>query len=280
MLRRLALVLVSLLTVVVLACGGWLLDPAGSREPVSQPSALPTTTGPMLYAAVTRQMAARGTATYTWSGTSGGGTTVAGTGSLHFLASGSPGHSFDADVTVTSPETGRMRAVLLPTATFLALPPGKGMPRNKPWLKVSEGTRSPLGRQLQPMGEQLRASIDPAQNVGLLLAAGQVTEVGPGRVDGVPAVEHRALVDLRRAIQLASDPDARAQYRAMLAAGVQTLEYEIWVDANSLPLRVHADVPRTTGVFSMTGVFRRWGDQLRIVAPTAKQVFDADALKG
>jgi hypothetical protein len=29
----------------------------------------------------------------------------------------------------------------------------------------------------------------------------------------------------------------------------------------------------------MTGVFRRWGDRLQIVAPTAKQVFDADALK-
>src|SRR6187551_1331660 len=72
-------------------------------------------------------------------------------------------------VSLTSPETGRMRAVLLPAATFLALPPAKGLPRNKPWLKVSEATRSALGRQLQPMGEQLRASIDPAQNVGLLL---------------------------------------------------------------------------------------------------------------
>ena len=224
-------------------------------------------------------MAARGTATYTWSGTSGGGTTVAGTGSLHFLASGDPGRSFDADVTLTSPETGRMRAVLLPTATFLALPPAKGLPRDKPWLKVSEATRSALGRQLQPMGEQLRASIDPAQNVGLLLAAGQVTEVGHGTVEGVPATEHRAVVDLRQAVQLADDPGVRAQYRAMLAAGVRTLEYELWVDDSSLPLRVHADVPRTTGVFSMTGVFRRWGDRLQIVAPTAKQVFDADALK-
>ena len=175
-------------------------------------------------------MAARGTATYTWSGTSGGGTTVAGTGSLHFLPSGNPGRSFDADVTLTSPETGRMRAVLLPTATFLALPPAKGLPRNKPWLKVSEATRSTLGRQLQPMGEQLRASIDPAQNVGLLLAAGQVTEVGHGTVEGVPATEHRAVVDLRQAVQLADDPGVRAQYRAMLAAGVRTLEYELWVD--------------------------------------------------
>jgi hypothetical protein len=279
--RRLALVLSSLLTVVALACGGWLLDPAGSREQAGgQRASRPTTTGALLYAAVSRQMAARGTATYTWSGTSGGGATQAGTGSLRLLASGPVGHTFDADVTVTSPATGRMRAVLLPGATFLALPPAKGLPRSKPWLKVSEGSRSSLGRQLQPMGEQLRAAIDPAQNVGLLLAAGPVTEVGRTTVEGVPATEHRATVYLREAVRLAEDPGVRAQYRAMLAAGVRTLDYHLWVDSSSLPLRVHADVPRTIGVFSMTGVYRGWGARLRIVAPTAKQVFDADAIKG
>ena len=99
--RRIALVLAYLVAVVAMASGGWLLDPAGSREQAERRSpARPTTTGPLLYAAVTRQMAARGTATYTWSGTSGGGTTVAGTGSLHFLASGDPARSFDADVAV------------------------------------------------------------------------------------------------------------------------------------------------------------------------------------
>ena len=47
--RRIALVLLSLLTVVALACGGWLLDPAGSREQAgSQSPARPTTTGPLL----------------------------------------------------------------------------------------------------------------------------------------------------------------------------------------------------------------------------------------
>jgi hypothetical protein len=279
--RRLALVLSSLLAVVALASGGWLLDPAGSRQQVeSRPQTRPSTTGALLYASVARQMATRGTATYTWSGTSGGGATQAGTGALRFLASGRPGQTFDADVSLTSPATGRMRAVLLPGMTFLALPPAKGLPRDKPWLKVSDTSRSTLGRQLQPMGAQLRAAVDPAQNVGLLLAAGRVTEVGRTTVEGVPATEHRATIDLRKALRLAEDPGVRAQYRTMLAAGVRTLEFELWVDDSSLPLRVHADVPRTNGVFSMTGVYRRWGAQLRIVAPTAKQVYDADALKG
>jgi hypothetical protein len=281
--RRLSLVLSSLLTVVALACGGWLLDPAGSREPAgaqSHAQVRPTTSGAALYRAVTQRMLAGRAATYVWSGTSGGGTTQAGNGALRFLPTGTSGHTFDADVTVTSPETGRMRAVLLPGAVYLALPPAKGLPRSKPWLKVADTPRSTLARQLQPMGEQLRAAVDPAQNVGLLRAAGRVTEVGPATVEGVPATEHRATVNLHTAARLAVDPGVRAQYRLMLAAGVRTLTYQLWLDPTGLPLRVHADVPRSHGVFSMTGVYRNWGGKVAITAPTAKQVFDADAIKG
>jgi hypothetical protein len=76
------------------------------------------------------------------------------------------------------------------------------------------------------------------------------------------------------------DPAAREQYRAMLRAGIDSLEYEVWLDAGGLPRKIHAAVPTAQGVFSVTGVFRRWGDPVRIVAPKPKQVFDADAIKG
>ena len=192
------------------------------------PAALPPTRGPAPAAAAT---------------------TVAGTGSLRFLASGNPGHSFDADVTLTSTETGRMRAVLLPTATFLALPPAKGLPRNKPWLKVSEATRSTLGRQLQPMGEQLRASIDPAQNVGLLLAAGTVDRGGPWDRRGHP--RHRAPSGRGPA---AGGPARRrprrpgAVPRDARREGPDPRVRALGRRRARCRSRVHADVPRTTGV--------------------------------
>jgi hypothetical protein len=281
--RRVTLVLSSLLTVAALACGGWLLDPAGSREPAGLERAAqvgPTASGPSLYEQVTQAMVAAGTATYTFSGSSGGGETQSGSGSLHFLRSGTSAPTFDADVTMTSPTTGQVRAVLLPGAFYLALPPAQGLPKDKPWLKVSHTPTTDLGRQLRPVAEQLQAAFDPGQSIGLLQAAGGVEEVGPATVEGVPATLHRTSVDLRRAAQGAEDPAVRDQYRAMLAAGVRTLQLELWLDAAGRPLRVRADGPATRGVFSVTGVYRSWGKPVRIAAPTDKQVFDANAIKG
>ena len=77
----------------------------------------------------------------------------------------------------------------------------------------------------------MRAAFDPGQGLGLLRAAGRVEEVGPDTVEGVPTTQHRATVNLRRATRLVEDPAAREQYRAMLAAGIDSLEYELWLDA-------------------------------------------------
>ena len=202
-----------------------------------------------------------------------------GTGSLHFLASGTPGPQLrrgrDGDVAGDRPDASRPAADR--DVTWRSRRP-RGCPRSKPWLKVSEATRStarpPAAADGRAAAGLVRPRAEPRPAAGRRHGR---PRSGHGTVEGVPATEHRAIVDLRQAVQLAGDPGVRAQYRAMLAAGVRTLEYELWVDDDSLPLRVHADVPRTTGVFSMTGVFRRWGDRLQIVAPTAKQVFDADS---
>lgn len=278
--RRVTLVLSSLLTVVALACGGWLLDPAGSREPAgatAPPRPRPTVPGIALYAQVMARVQAEGTVGYTFSGNSGGGETQSGSGVLRFLSGAEPGRSFDADVMTTSATSGRTRAVLLPGFFYLALPPAKGLPRSKPWLKVSQDPRTELGQDLRPVAEQVRTSFDPAQTLGLLRASGQVVEVGPARVAGRAATLHRASVNLAEAASEAADPALRAQYLAMRRAGVRSLELELWLSPDGLPLRVAADVP---GLYSITGVYDGWGDPVRISAPTAKQVFDADSIRG
>ena len=71
-----------------------------------------------------------------------------------------------------------------------------------------------------------------------------------------------------------------ANRRTMLAAGVRQLRYQLWVDSSGLPLRLHVDVPSTQAVYSVTGVYRRWGEPVRIAAPKVKQVFDSDRIKG
>ena len=279
--RRAALVLSSLLAVLALAAGGWILDPAGSRETHEQHRVhVRTVSGASLFDSVTRRMLAEGTSTYTFSGSAGGGEARSGTGSLRFLSLKDGERAFDGQVTLRSNSTGQMRAVLLPDAVYLAIPPAKGIPRSKPWLKVTGVPRTPLGRALGPMAEQLRAAFDPGETFALLRAADRVEVVGPDAVEGVPTTEHRASVRLRRAAEVVEDPAVRAQYKAMIAAGVRTLRFELWLDATGLPRRLRACVPSTQAVYSVTGVFRRWGEPVTITAPRPKQVFDADRIKG
>lgn len=263
----------ALLVLALLTGCGLTTDPAASsREAAGGPKPV-TTSGPELYTDVARRMAGERTATFTFSGV-GGGESMSGSGAMRFSYD-----QFDAEVELTMPATGQVRAVLMPDASYLALPDVKGLPKKKSWLKVAAVPKTAIGRRLRPVVDQLRASFDPEQSLGLLQAAHRVEEVGPSTVEGEPTTRYHARADLREAIQHAQGL-TREQYRTMLDAGVKTLDYDVWLDATGLPLRFTADIPTTDGLFSVTGTYRHWGQQVRIDQPSAKEIFDADKLKG
>lgn len=262
----------AVLAAVILLSGcGTFADPAHDGRTRSVAADPVTTPGPVLYAAVVARMVKEGTATFTFSGV-GGGETVSGSGQMRF----SPG-AYDADVELTMPETGRVRAVLTPTVSYLALPAAKGLPRNKPWLRVAPVPTSRFGKQLSPVVDQLRGAFDPSQALGLLQAATSVEEVGPATVEGVPTTRHHAEIGLRRATSMAEGP-LEAQYQSMLDAGVKTLSYDVWLDTEGLPRRFSTDIPTASGLYSVTGIYRSWGKPVRIEEPSTKEVFDADKL--
>jgi len=272
--RRSAAALLAVTAVVTLLAGcGSAADPTSDPASAGGRSEPVTTPGPVLYAAVLARMVKSGSATFTFSGI-GGGETVSGSGAMRFA----PG-AFAGDVVLTMPETGRVRAVLTPSVCYVALPEAKGLPRDKPWLRVSPVPTSRFGKQLTPVVDQLRGSFDPSQALGLLQAARRVRQVGPAVVDGVPTTLHRAVIGLRRAAATAEGP-VEEQYRSMLDAGVKTLVYDLWLDSGGLPRRFSSGIPTSEGLWSVTGMYRDWGEPVRIRQPSAKQVFDADDLGG
>lgn len=249
-------------------CGGDVsAGSPGTPQPVSTP-------GPELLAEVSERMREAGSVEYVFSGI-GGGRTQAGAGTLRF-----EGDSYTADVSLSMPQTGRVRAVLGPEESFLALPAAKGLPRSKPWLKVTAGADTPIARQLHPVLEQFRATFDPARNLGLLAAAEDLEEVGPVTVEGVATTHYRADVRLRRAVRAASSDPVREQYQSMLDAGATTLTYDVWVDVTGLPRRYSAELPSASGLYSVTAVYRDWGEGADIERPGAKEVYDAERLTG
>jgi len=254
-------------------CGVFTAPERAAGAGSSREVAAVTTPGPVLYAAVVARMVQEGTATFTFSGI-GGGQTVSGSGQMRFT----PG-AYDADVELTMPETGRVRAVLMPTVAYLALPAAKGLPRDKPWLRVRPLPTSRFGKELSPVVDQLRGAFDPSQALGLLQAARSVEEIAPATVEGVSTTRHRAVISVRRAAETAEGP-LEEQYRSMLEAGVRTLTFDVWLDTDGLPRRYSTDIPTTAGLYSITGIYRDWGKPVRIEEPKAKEVFDSDKLTG
>lgn len=270
--RRRAAAVALFGAVLLTGCGG-AGDPAPQQGAASLQQKAVTAPGPVLYAAVVARMVREGSATFTFSGV-GGGETFSGSGRMRF----SPG-TYAAAVELTMPETGRVRAVLLPSVSYLALPAAKGLPRDKPWLRVATVPTSRFGLQLAPVVDQLRASFDPSQALGLLQAAVVVEEVGPATIEGVATTRHRAVVGLRRATSMAEGP-LEEQYQSMLDAGVKNLTYDVWLDTDGLPRRFSTGIPTPDGLYSVTGTYRDWGKPVRIEQPSAGEVYDADKLSG
>lgn len=268
--RTATAVVVGLLTALLTGCGVGVGGPAPTAAAPS-PSSTP---GPALYADVAERMAAAGTARYVFSGT-GGGQTMSGAGTIRFDGP----HAFDADVELTMPQTGQVRAVLVPDASYLALPAVKGLPKSKPWLKVSPEPQSAVGRQLRPVVDQLRSAFDPGQCIGLLRSAPRVEELGPATVEGVSTTHYRGEVSLRRATRDAIG-SSREQFQSMLDAGARTLRLDVWIDVTGLPRRFSADLQADQRLYSVTGVYSQWGAPVRIEQPSPKQAFDADKLRG
>lgn len=267
--RTVTQLLVGVLAMALAGCGL-----VGGRPPTDAKPSPRSTPGPALYADVAERMLAAGTARYVFSGT-GGGETMSGAGTIRF---GGP-NEFDADVELTLPQTGQVRAVLVPDASYLALPAVKGLPKSRPWLKVPPQPRSAVGRQLRPVVDQLRTAFDPAQCIGLLRSARRLEELGPATVESVSTTHYQGEVSLRLATRTATGP-SREQFQSMLDAGARTLRLDVWIDVAGLPRRFSADLLTDRRLYSVTGVYSQWGAPVRIEQPTAKQAFDADKLKG
>jgi hypothetical protein len=201
------------------------------------------------------------------------GQQVRGSGSFRF------GGDHAADVTVRLPGQGQVRFVLLPSAGYLRLPVGAGLPDAKPWLKIDDKGQDPASKAFGTLREQLRGSVDPGSNIGLLKAATTVKQAGRADIDGIPTTKYVASVDLAKAAKVA-DGRLAAQYRTLVSNGVTKLDLAVWVDGQSLLRRFATTVPTKTGAVTATGTYSDWGKPVSIKAPRAAAVATPGELGG
>lgn len=185
-------------------------------------------------------------------------------------------------VTMAMPSLGDMEMVLVDGTMYVKLPSqlaGVVGSTGKPWTKFDVGGTNPLIPSLGSTAD-LAGQADPTKLIQQIAAAGTITKVTHETVNGVSATHYSITVDVAK--MAAGQSGGSSEQQALEQLGVGTLPFDIWVDADNLPLRIvtHVAYSEPTAERSeqvtMTINYSDWGKPVTITAPPASQVGSLD----
>lgn len=159
--------------------------------------------------------------------------------------------------------------VLLPDTAYIKLPPEAGLPPERPWVAVQPGGTDALSQRLGPLVEQVRQSADPSTSIARFADVATISEAVEEPLDGVPAMRYTLSIDVAKAAAASNEPGLRQA----LAAGITSIEAQMWLDAADRVQRLLIEQPLPNGsTFSIDLRYADWGQPVDITAPPADQV--------
>lgn len=255
-------------------------EPAATAEPVSPPASAPAAdeaSGDGFVDAMAQAMRAAGSAEFSTS-TSTGGQTIGSEGAFRY-GEGDDGYAARFTMRVPGEESGsqEISATLDGSTIYLKLPE-EDAPAGKAWLKISAEDDNPMAQGLRPMFDQMEQSIDPSASLALLGGDSALDAAGQEQVGGVATTKYVTTVDLQEAAKSAEGSNAQ-QYDALLTAGIESLDYAVWVDDKGLPRRFSATFETPQGPVTSEGTYSSWGEDVDVSVPPADQVTTFDELQ-
>lgn len=165
------------------------------------------------------------------------------------------------------------------------------LPAGESWLKID--LRKAGAATGADLGSISQLSQSPAQQLQYLRAASkEIVEKGQEEIRGVETTQYRALVDVRKAIELGAEsapPEFRDQIRreAVKAAeqsGFDELLMDVWIDGEGLPRRISTmfgtKIQGDGGAINMSMDLFDFGVKVDVAPPAAKQAFDISEFMG
>jgi hypothetical protein len=179
--------------------------------------------------------------------------------------------------------------IFLGDTIYLKMPQMSAELGGKTWVKFDLSSMGSLGSALVSMVNSAK-SIDPSQQLQMLLASGNLHKVGTETVDGVQAAHYAGTVDAATLLdnQVATTnltPDQISQIKSLLkASGITTESIDVWAASNGLPVREKVTTSTATGVAAGTANvdlhLSDWGKPVSVSAPPADQVGDMSSMLG
>jgi hypothetical protein len=173
---------------------------------------------------------------------------------------------------------GKMEMVVVDKAFYMKIPAElgstAGMPADKPWLKISAEGTDPLSKALGPMLENMGQNFDVGKQMEQIKTAGEITKSAKEPLDGQETTHYWIKVDMLKAAQAQTDPDLKkAAEDAAKAMPNKTVDMQMWVNTDNLPVQIVMTMPVTQGqTMDMKVKYLDWGQPVDITAPPANQI--------
>jgi hypothetical protein len=246
------------------ACG------SGATTGAAQPAPKVTTLADLAQL-VSSRTAAEHTAHATMNVTSAG-QSITGQGDVSFA-----GKASKVQMAMTIPSLGDLNMVLVGSTMYMQLPQSL-IKTEKPWVKVDANGTDAASKALAAVVSQEQQSLDPSQILSQIAPGGKILSHSQATVDGQPATHYVVSVDTAKMLQ---SPKITPQMKQMLqtegAALPPTLNYDIWINSDNLPVKfslkenvtIKGSAPQQVAI---VGTYTDWGKPVDISAPPASQV--------
>jgi hypothetical protein len=172
---------------------------------------------------------------------------------------------------------GNLSMVLVGSAMYMQLPQSL-VKTEKPWVKIDANGTDPASQALSAVVSQEQQSLDPSQILSQIADYGKIVSHSQATVAGQPATHYVVSVDTAKMVR---SPKLTPQMKQMLstagAALPPTLDYDIWINSDNLPVKFSMDEKVTVKgsapqQVSVTGTYTDWGKPVDISAPPASEV--------
>ena len=168
--------------------------------------------------------------------------------------------------------------VLIGDTIYLKVPQDSSqLDPGKSWFELDVSDLGPFGSVFSSMIDSAK-NTDPAQLLESMLAANDLTAVGTQTINGVQTTHYSGTVDPATAYDSAAakqylTPTQIQQLKSLASLmGTSTEKMDVWIAADGLPAQIEIADTLTTGTFTVTEEFTKWGQPVDITAPPASEV--------
>jgi hypothetical protein len=193
------------------------------------------------------------------------------------------------DMTMTMPQLaaqlggdGSMRMLMSGTTMYMNMGDAAAAKfGGKHWMKMDLSARGASG---QAMADQMNSNAgnDPATQLKLFTSSADIKRVGQEAVNGVQATHYAGTVDITK-LAAGQDASLKSLLSQSTKLGLTTMNVDLWVNDQSLPVRIHESTPSTAATqFDVTVDYSDYSTTpVTVTAPPAGDTTDlSDKLKG